>query len=243
ILEANMRTKLQPGETVALIVRKHWLVLVKPALFLVAVLLYLPFRHVKILGFEALLNYLLPYAAAVSGGLCLYRYLDRRVNIWAVTNERLIDEWGILTHKSKENPLDKINDIVVEQTILGRLFGYGSISVQTAAKAGETIIEFVERPEELKQTINEQKALGAEREDGPEVIRGDNHRHMVALQTVLLHESVRPPFSLRCPHCGGEIAIDYADRPGTNHDDGAAEKAADQRGQTAGATSVATSPV
>ena len=29
-----MRTKLQPGETVALIVRKHWLVLVKPALFL-----------------------------------------------------------------------------------------------------------------------------------------------------------------------------------------------------------------
>ena len=28
-----MRTKLQPGETVALIVRKHWLVLVKPVLF------------------------------------------------------------------------------------------------------------------------------------------------------------------------------------------------------------------
>ena len=63
-----MRTKLQPGETVALIVRKHWLVLVKPALFFAGVLLYLPMRHVKILGFEELLNYLLPYAAAVSGG-------------------------------------------------------------------------------------------------------------------------------------------------------------------------------
>jgi hypothetical protein len=36
-----MRTKLQPGETVALIVRKHWLVLVKPALFFAGVLLYL----------------------------------------------------------------------------------------------------------------------------------------------------------------------------------------------------------
>ena len=89
-----------------------------------------------------MLNYLLPYAAALSSALFLYRYLDRRVNIWAVTNERLIDEWGILTHKSKENPLDKINDIVVEQTILGRLLGYGGISVQTAAKAGETMIEF-----------------------------------------------------------------------------------------------------
>ena len=213
----------------------------KPALFLAAVLLYLPVRHVKILGFEALLNYLLPYAAAVSGGLFLYRYLDRRVNIWAVTNERLIDEWGILTHKSKENPLDKINDIVVEQTILGRLFGYGGISVQTAAKAGETIIEFVERPEELKQTINEQKALRAEREDGPDPGRGGHEKHMAGSQTVLLHESVRPPFSLRCPHCGGEIAIDYAGRAGDNHNDGAAEKA-DQRGQAAGAMSVAASP-
>ena len=65
-----MRTKLQPGETVALIVRKHWLVLVKPALFLAAVLLYLPVRHVKILGFEALLNYLLPYAAVRFRGSC-----------------------------------------------------------------------------------------------------------------------------------------------------------------------------
>ena len=86
-----MRTKLQPGETVALIVRKHWLVLMKPTLFLVVVLLYIPVRHVRILGFEELLNYLLPYAAAVSGGLFLYRYLDRRVNIWAVTDRRLID--------------------------------------------------------------------------------------------------------------------------------------------------------
>jgi len=237
-----MRTKLQPGETVALIVRKHWLVLLKPALFFAGVLLYLPVRHVRILGFEALLNYLLPYAAAVSGVLFLYRYLDRRVNIWAVTNERLIDEWGILTHKSKENPLDKINDIVVEQTILGRLFGYGGISVQTAAKAGETIIDFVERPEELKQTINEQKALRAEREDGPDPGRGGHEKHMAGLQTVLLHESVRPPFSLRCPHCGGEIAIDYAGRAGDNHDDGAAEKAADRRGQAAGAMSVPESP-
>jgi membrane protein YdbS with pleckstrin-like domain len=229
-----MRTKLQPGETVALIVRKHWLVLVKPALFLAAVLLYLPVSHVKILGFEALLNYLLPYAAAISGGLFLHRYLDRRVNIWVVTNERLIDEWGILTRKSKENPLDKINDIVVEQTILGRLFGYGGISVQTAAKAGETIIDFVERPEELKQTINEQKALQVEREDGPDPGRGRHEKNMAGLQTVLFHESVRPPFSLRCPHCDGEIAIDYAERASDNHIDGAA----DQRDQTAGGVSV-----
>ena len=234
-----MRTKLQPGETVALVVRKHWLVLMKPVLFVAAVLLYLPVRHVKILGFEELLNCFLPYAAVLSGALFLYRYLDRRVNIWVVTSSRLVDEFGVVTHKSKENPLDKINDIVVEQTILGRMFGYGSISVQTAAKAGETIIDFVERPEELKQIINEQKALRADREDRPDPTGGDLQRH-AALQTVLLHESVRPPFSLRCPHCGGEIAIDYAGRADGNHNDGREE---DRQGQVAaGAMSVLESP-
>ena len=232
-----MRTKLQPGETVALIVRKHWLVLLKPALFLVGVLLYFPFRHVKLLGFEALLSYLFPYVAAVAGALFLYRYLDRRINIWVVTDTRLIDEWGVANHKSKENPLDKINDIVVEQTILGRIFGYGSISVQTAAKAGETIIEFVERPEELKQTINAQKALMTERTEGR--IMGDHHRkNTAAPQTILLHESVRPPFSLCCPHCGGEIAIDYAGSPPANYPNGAAERAVDQRGQAARSAAV-----
>lgn len=236
-----MRTKLQPGETVALVVRKHWLILVKPTLFLVAVLLYLPVRHVKILGFEALLNYLLPYAMAVSGALFFYLYLDRRVNIWAVTDRRLIDEWGILTHRSKENPLDKINDIVVEQTILGRIFGYGSISVQTAATAGETIIEFVERPEELKQTINAQKAMGAERRNEQDFFEGEQS-HSASSQTVLLHESVRPPFSLRCPHCGGDITIDYVGRAPADHGDGKAKEVAHGQNQGQHETSLFGAP-
>lgn len=236
-----MRTKLQPGETVALIVRKHWLVLMKPALFVLAVLLYLPVRHVKVLGFEELLNFFLPYAAVLSGALFLYRFLDRRVNIWAVTDRRLIDEWGILTHKSKENPLDKINDIVVEQTIPGRLFGYGSISVQTAAKAGETIIDFVERPEELKQTINEQKELLAERAGVPEPAAHRDEKGGAIAGAALLHESVRPPFSFQCPHCGGEIVVDYAGKPVGNHVNGAAEKA-NQGSHSANATSTLSSP-
>jgi membrane protein YdbS with pleckstrin-like domain len=190
-----MRTKLQAGETVALIVRKHWIVLAKPALFFLLVLFSFPFRHVRLAGFEAVLSYLFPYLLAISAGLLLYRYLDRKVNIWTVTTLRLIDEWGIVTHRSKENPLDKINDIVVEQTIAGRIFNYRSISVQTAATAGETVIEFVERPEDLKQTINAQKALRSEREKRPDLpIREAPRRQSAPLpQTVLLHESVNPP--------------------------------------------------
>ena len=115
-----MRTKLQPGETVALTVRKHWIILAKPTLFFLAVLSLFPLGHVRLAGFEAMVSYLFPYLFATSVGLLLYRYLDRRVNIWVVTNCRLIDEFGLLTHRSKENPLDKISDTGVEQTLAGR---------------------------------------------------------------------------------------------------------------------------
>ncbi len=210
-----MRTKLQPGETVALVVRKHWLVLVKPTLALMTILFYLPVRHVKLLGFEALLNLVLPYAAVASVAFFLYRYLDRSVNIWAVTDRRLIDEWGILTHRSKENPLDKINDIVVGQTILGRIFGYGSISVQTAATAGETLITFVEKPEELKQVLNAQKAMRTEMRD----------------EDIDRQRRLNPsPFSFNCPHCGGGITIDEAGRTKvTGHGEIEAKAPAKQR--------------
>ena len=87
-----MRTKLQSGETVALIVRKHWIVLAKPTLFFLAVLFSFPFRHVRLAGFEAIVSYLFPYLLIMSAGLLLYRYLDRKVNIWAVTTQRLIDQ-------------------------------------------------------------------------------------------------------------------------------------------------------
>lgn len=48
---------------------------------------------------------------------------------------------------------------------------------------------------------------------------------------VLLHESVRPPFSLRCPHCSGEIAIDYAGTASTDHGEDGAKESMDRKCQ------------
>jgi len=39
----------------------------------------------------------------------LIRYYSWKVNIWVVTNFRVIDESGLMNHFAKESPLDKIN--------------------------------------------------------------------------------------------------------------------------------------
>ena len=74
-------------------------------------------------------------------------------NIWAVTNLRVIDEGGFFTRYAKESPLDKINNVEYDQSIWGRLLGFGSVDIQTAAELGETKYDFIHHPKLLKDTI------------------------------------------------------------------------------------------
>jgi len=201
-----VRSKLQTDETVALVVRKHWLVLVKPTLTLAAVLVYYLLRD-SLMGLRAFLDSFAPFALIFAALWLLYVYLDRRTNIWVVTNFRLIDEWGIATNNSKENTLDKINDITVEQTVYGRMFNYGTVSVQTAAKEGETVIRFVEKPQLLKNVLSEKREEWIK----PELSGTTDQRNRYVEDRVLkVPPGTVPPFAIGCPHCGGGVTIEYA---------------------------------
>lgn len=199
-----MRSKLQANETVALIVRKHWLVLAKPAIILKCVLAYYLFRD-KLAGFQVFLDSFAPYVLAFAACWLLYAWLDRRTNIWVVTSLRLVDEWGVLTNNSKENTLDKINDITVEQTIYGRILNYGTVSVQTAAKEGETVIRLVEKPQLLKNVLSEKKEELAKA--APPTVQMSRHGED---RSLTVPEGTVPPFAIGCPHCGGGVTIEYA---------------------------------
>jgi uncharacterized membrane protein YdbT with pleckstrin-like domain len=75
-----------------------------------------------------------------------------------VTNFRVIDEAGLLTHFAKESPLDKINNVSYDQTVWGRLFNFGHVEIQTAAEAGATDYYNVNHPKRLKDLITAAQA-------------------------------------------------------------------------------------
>jgi uncharacterized membrane protein YdbT with pleckstrin-like domain len=83
----------------------------------------------------------------------LLRYFTWKVNIWVVTNFRVIDESGLLSHYAKESPLEKINNVSYDQTLMGRLCNYGHVEIQTAAEIGATDYFNVNHPRKLKDTI------------------------------------------------------------------------------------------
>ena len=139
-----MRTELKKDEKKLIIIRQHWLRLVLPffAWLLLAILFFwwLKFTTALII---VLLAAIYP----------LIEYVNWKNNIWCVTNMRVVDESGFFSRYSKESPLDKINNVEYDQTLWGRLLGYGSVDIQTAAELGETRYEFIHHPQLLKDTI------------------------------------------------------------------------------------------
>ncbi len=147
-----MRTPLQKGEKIRLFTYSSWTSLVLPtlaALVMAVAGIFIVYYFLQVWG----------WLVVVAGIIYwLLRYYSWKVNVWVVTNFRVIDEAGLLNHYAKESPLDKINNVSYDQTLAGRLFNYGHVEIQTAAEAGATDYYNVNHPKRLKDTITAAQA-------------------------------------------------------------------------------------
>jgi membrane protein YdbS with pleckstrin-like domain len=147
-----MRTPLQKGEKILLLTYSSWTSLIIPA-FLALVIavagIFLVYHFQWVWGW---------LISLLGIAWWLLKYYTWRVNIWVVTNFRVIDEAGLLNHYAKESPLDKINNVSYDQTLAGRLFNFGHVEIQTAAEAGATDYYNVNHPRRLKDTITAAQA-------------------------------------------------------------------------------------
>jgi len=142
-----MRTPLQKGEKILLVTYSSWTSLIGPFLFALALLVAAVFI---VWHFQMAWGWLVALLGII---YAFVRYYTWKVNIWVVTNYRVIDEAGLVSHYAKESPLDKINNVSYDQTVGGRLFNYGHVEIQTAAEVGATDYYNVNHPKRLKDTI------------------------------------------------------------------------------------------
>ena len=138
-----MRTSLKKDEKILLITRQHWIKLMLP-FFIWLVVAVLSIWLLQTTGLIITL---------VVALYPMFEYLNWKNNLWCITTLRVVDESGFFTRYSKESPLDKINNVEYDQSIWGRLFGYGNVDIQTAAEMGETTYEMIHHPKLLKDTI------------------------------------------------------------------------------------------
>jgi membrane protein YdbS with pleckstrin-like domain len=91
--------------------------------------------------------------ALVLLGMILVKLMVLRSHDYVLTNRRVILEQGIVSRRSMDASLGKINNVEHRQTVWGRLLGYGDVEIDTASETGTTRFAGISRPLDFKREI------------------------------------------------------------------------------------------
>ncbi len=84
-------------------------------------------------------------------------YLSWYSQDYLVTNRRVIKVEGILSKRSADSSLEKINDAVLEQSMLGRMLGYGDLDIMTAAEESVDRYRMLSQAQTFKRSMLDEK--------------------------------------------------------------------------------------
>jgi uncharacterized membrane protein YdbT with pleckstrin-like domain len=162
---------LVPGETLLYQTRHHWIVLLLPTLIALvlgapgALLLYWSITTRDSNGITLGNSTISPEALAISGGVLLfialvifiYGIARRNATEMAVTNKRVLIKTGMASRRTLDMMLSTVESIGVEETVLGRMFGYGTVIVRGTGGTPETFM-LIAHPQEFRKNVQEQIA-------------------------------------------------------------------------------------
>jgi uncharacterized membrane protein YdbT with pleckstrin-like domain len=80
-------------------------------------------------------------------------YLHWWAEDYAITNRRILKVEGLFNKKAADSGLEKINDAILEQSLLGRMFDWGDLRVLTAAEEVADDYHMLHHAPKFKKTM------------------------------------------------------------------------------------------
>ncbi|WP_031460486.1 PH domain-containing protein [Chloroflexus sp. MS-G] len=90
----------------------------------------------------------------ISGFLDFLRWNSEQI---VITDRRVLQIRGVFNKRVIDSSLEKINDIELRQSIIGRIFNFGTIEILTASGAEGVNVMGIEAPLEFKRALLEAK--------------------------------------------------------------------------------------
>jgi uncharacterized membrane protein YdbT with pleckstrin-like domain len=123
-----IKSILQPGETIIIRGRLHWIIYWHAICLLIIGAAVLWGEHVY-WNNDVLISVSAIIFAGLFVGAFLHAWFVRWITELAVTSRRVIYKRGFITRHTAEMNMDKVESVDVDQSILGRILGYGTIHV------------------------------------------------------------------------------------------------------------------
>jgi uncharacterized membrane protein YdbT with pleckstrin-like domain len=166
------RNLLSRGEEVVYESRQHWFaVIARTWLWIVIVVVALALVIFLSGGQAPIVNDsvdgILTIVAVVAliGALAYIGFVlwDWRNQEWLITTRRVMRAEGVLNKSVSDSSLEKINDARLDQSMFGRVFGFGTLDILTAAEeaGGNSLADFpmIADPVDFKKAMFDQKQM------------------------------------------------------------------------------------
>jgi uncharacterized membrane protein YdbT with pleckstrin-like domain len=155
------------GETVQYQTRLHWVVMLGHLL----VVLLLDAAAVALLVFYSrvrgnpdahgiILLWVAAGAFVISAIVFAMGAIRRNATEMALTNKRVIVKTGLVTRRTLELVLPRIESIIVEEPTLGRMLGYGTVIIRGTGGTPE-VFEKIAHPLEFREQVQSEIAAPA----------------------------------------------------------------------------------
>ena len=106
--------------------------------------------------YEARLHWIIFLSLRCVFSLLILPPIDRWTSEFAITNKRVIMKVGLIRRKALEMNLSKIESVNVDQTIMGRILGYGTITVIGTGGTRESFAR-ISKPMEFRRVFQEKQ--------------------------------------------------------------------------------------
>jgi uncharacterized membrane protein YdbT with pleckstrin-like domain len=156
---------LIPGETIQYQTKLHWIVMLRQALIAVVLLLIggsLLFsawssRRKGSDASQAALRLVGIACVGLSGFSFSFGIARRGTTEMAVTNKRVIVKTGLAERRTTEILLSRIESVIVDEPVIGRILGYGTVIVRGTGGTPE-IFEKIQHPLKFREQVQSQIA-------------------------------------------------------------------------------------
>ena len=171
--ETYLESLLGDNEKIILVSRQHWFILIS-SIFL---------ELLTILAISIIITLALIFIPTASpllalGYLLLFiplAFMAHDIMVWTnrqyiVTNRRVMQVAGVFNKSVTDSSLEKVNDVKMEQSAMGRVFEYGDIEILTASELGANLFKRIGEPVIFKTVMlnaKERLDFGEGDEDRP----------------------------------------------------------------------------
>jgi len=83
----------------------------------------------------------------------IYEFVQWKTTRFAITNQRVAYQSGVARRKGVSIPLNRINNVNFEQSLIARMLNNGVVTIESAGETGDSVFENIPNPEHVRSLI------------------------------------------------------------------------------------------